>query len=733
MKIISKFNIELDSILGERVGFDCALEYFISHLGELLMKSLNTYAISGLSTVLLRLFYTYPKANSWSRLGPKLLSLYLIQILEMGADMVEWPQQADVLLLTSELIAAHCDQAQIQKRYLTFLMKSLHIIKLVFTEKPYQDEVQEAVTPTPPPPSSPSLARRFRKLLPSNSDEKKEAKEVSELPNKTNNETDSESNGQYEICQKLKTAYISAKIKASPDVTLTTYCQAMINSVKIVLPSLSVQFISKIAQDLLACLQAIYDKSFDSVAASIISCVGVLLESLFGVTKPEVKSLNQIADFAIKVTRPFDNFKNDIPQVAPPRRHTRLSRAKINSLGGGGSQDFIRWFEPFVNIAMKRYTVTANPKIQLATISLLSTLVALRVNYSLLDHDGVFLKVLRSQIEFAEKHIWRDCSNTMAAIFEFLVAISDDTKGIVRRNEIITWLSTLQAAGLELNQLLRYMAPIVYDVFDERSKGDLDAEREMLLSMLMKMSSNGNCLHLLNHCINFYKQSDQVQWRATSARICRLILLECAPTHHNSTISHFDHLETLLFTCSNGSLIQNEKLVFDSLSAISDTLNSQLCTTKFALASCALALIGVSLKQNGMLLVMKARHGMINPSTSTVDLLQSILNHIQHNQQRLIQCIFLLRLAKEQFNQEVEIKIKSPSSIVELMISINHGINYGQSGKLAQAINSPKKITNEIWPTLYQVSRSSDKVKTLIESTVKENEEAEKVISKRLD
>ena len=75
--------------------------------------------------------------------------------------------------------------------------------------------------------------------------------------------------------------------------------------------------------------------------------------------------------------------------------------------------------------------VTANPDIQLATINLLRNLIKLRVNYSLLDHDGVFLRVLRSQIECAEKLIWRisDCKQILPSIFSFLVSISDDTKG----------------------------------------------------------------------------------------------------------------------------------------------------------------------------------------------------------------------------------------------------------------------------------------------------------------
>ena len=63
---------------------------------------------------------------------------------------------------------------------------------------------------------------------------------------------------------------------------MDTLLQATINAVKVVLPSLNVQMISKTAQDLLSCLQAIYDKSFDSIASSIIDCVTVLLQSLFG-------------------------------------------------------------------------------------------------------------------------------------------------------------------------------------------------------------------------------------------------------------------------------------------------------------------------------------------------------------------------------------------------------------------------------------------------------------------
>ena len=54
---------------------------------------------------------------------------------------------------------------------------SKHRKKLVFTGKPYVEETQEASSPsTPPGQSSPSIARRFRKLLPSGGDDKKDTK-----------------------------------------------------------------------------------------------------------------------------------------------------------------------------------------------------------------------------------------------------------------------------------------------------------------------------------------------------------------------------------------------------------------------------------------------------------------------------------------------------------------------------------------------------------------------------
>ena len=130
----------------------------------------------------------------------------------------------------------------------------------------------------------------------------------------------------------------------------------------------------------------------------------------------------------------------------------------------------------------------------------------------------------------------------------------------------------------------------------------------MILSMLLKMISNPNVLSSLTHVILFYKKNDQVNWRSASARISRALLLECAPLHHECRfdrgvqdgVQHLAKIRVLLHNCSNGSLIQNEKLFFDALSALMDALQSPVCTTKRNCAFISISIMSVLVQQSGL-------------------------------------------------------------------------------------------------------------------------------------
>ena len=77
---------------------------------------------------------------------------------------------------------------------------------------------------------------------------------------------------------------------------------------------------------------------------------------------------------------------------------------------------------------MRRYTVSTDERIQKSVLNLLIQLMQLRVNYSLLDSDGVFVKILLKQLESAEGHLWKDAKNVIPDIFFFLVLLSAETK-----------------------------------------------------------------------------------------------------------------------------------------------------------------------------------------------------------------------------------------------------------------------------------------------------------------
>ena len=134
-----------------------------------------------------------------------------------------------------------------------------------------------------------------------------------------------------------------------------------------------VDWLKTLLQELLSNLLSIYERTFDSLAAEIITTVTTLLQSIFSspsstagavTTRTASYGLRATGDFAIKSLRPYQDFKDgDGTSLNYENNVTKRNKST--------GQDFIRWFEPFVNVAMKRYTVTANPDIQFATINLL--------------------------------------------------------------------------------------------------------------------------------------------------------------------------------------------------------------------------------------------------------------------------------------------------------------------------------------------------------------------------
>ena len=239
-KILSKLNMELSnqsSLKNQpmRIGqsFDESVEYGIEVITDELLKSISSNHIAGLSSALLILIRSYPTARIWSKLTdhpfPPLIG-YLVQVLEMQSSLVDWSSQNSLFLLVAELIRAHVtsdrENRPIKARYFGHLLKSIQILKLVFSEKKLEDRkmtesiANQSVTATESDQSrSPNLARRFRKMLPGGSSNNVESKksEISELPQKPPENGINELQDEIiwnEMFEKLNSAFQSSKLKA---------------------------------------------------------------------------------------------------------------------------------------------------------------------------------------------------------------------------------------------------------------------------------------------------------------------------------------------------------------------------------------------------------------------------------------------------------------------------------------------------------------------------------------
>ena len=236
-KIISKLNMELtnqastnqSSRNGPIKSFDESVEYGIEVITDELLKSISSNHIAGLSSALWILIQSYPSARIWSKLTdhpfPPLIG-YLVQVLEMQSSLVDWSSQNSLFLLVAELIKAHVigdrENRPIKERYFRHLLKSIQILKLVFTEKKLEDRkesiVNQSVATTESDQSrSPNLARRFRKMLPGSSNNVESKKsEISELPQKPPENGTGELQDEIiwnEMFEKLNSAFQSSKLK----------------------------------------------------------------------------------------------------------------------------------------------------------------------------------------------------------------------------------------------------------------------------------------------------------------------------------------------------------------------------------------------------------------------------------------------------------------------------------------------------------------------------------------
>ncbi|XP_046383294.1 huntingtin isoform X2 [Ischnura elegans] len=230
----------------------------------------------------------------------------------------------------------------------------------------------------------------------------------------------------------------------------------------------------------------------------------------------------------------------------------RRSERKVSSIfkNFGRSSDkaslasYIRLFEPMVIKALKQYTVTSDVQLQCRVLLLLSQLVQLRVNYCLLDSEQIFIGFVLKQIEFIESGHIPQAEELIPCIFYFLVHLSYEkqhSKAIIGVPKIIQLCDGLMASGQpHVSHCVPALVPVVEDVFVVRGKGlgaggsssssqaaelkELDTQREVLFSMLLRLSEYPQVLDLLAVVVRESRSESEELWRRWSRNAADAVL-----------------------------------------------------------------------------------------------------------------------------------------------------------------------------------------------------------------
>ncbi|XP_068709184.1 huntingtin-like [Montipora foliosa] len=230
---------------------------------------------------------------------------------------------------------------------------------------------------------------------------------------------------------------------------------------------------------------------------------------------------------------------------------------------------FIRWFEPLVVRALKEYTLSSNVILQQQVLSLLAQLVKLRVNYSLLDSDQLFISYVEKQFEYIDAGQIKSCDTFLPHIFQFLVLLSyecfqpkfREPKAVVEMPRIIQLCDGIMAGGQPAQtHAIPALQPIIYDLFILRAAGksdggeDLETQREVVVSMLLRLVHYPEVLEMLVTVINCY-QRDEVKWKNLSGQIIDLLLpLLCNQKVNLESEYGVEMLQNLFAAVAPGSL-----------------------------------------------------------------------------------------------------------------------------------------------------------------------------------
>eukprot|EP01135_Chromosphaera_perkinsii_P001526 Nk52_evm6s206 gene=Nk52_evmTU6s206 len=226
-------------------------------------------------------------------------------------------------------------------------------------------------------------------------------------------------------------------------------------------------------------------------------------------------------------------------------------------------QSLIRLFEPLVIRFMNTYCNTSIVGLQSSVLFLLCELITVRINYSLLDNDNMFVAFALKQVEnIANGHIVNS-EQLLPYIFEFFVFLSKDQPSLRSilgvKNLLELAESCLQSDFCKVQEVLPCLRPLVKLLFSRGDRRDATLSayieqcksyRDVLLRLLLAHIVDFKAVNMLCYILR-ESCSDLSLWKTLSVHIINQLL--AIASERKLKIKTENELKSLfdLFDCFN--------------------------------------------------------------------------------------------------------------------------------------------------------------------------------------
>jgi hypothetical protein len=225
-------------------------------------------------------------------------------------------------------------------------------------------------------------------------------------------------------------------------------------------------------------------------------------------------------------------------------------------------KDYIGYFEPMVVNVVKRFPHMSSLLLQQRTLFLLVQLLQLKVRYELLDCNHTFLESVLKLVGLMESGVVRDGEDLVPFLFQFLVLLAYDNSKLVSVPEVMQRCDSVMASGHSVDTFaIPALQPLVLNLFVRPGKegSELETQREVVLSMLLRVVDHSRVLSLLTHVLDCFSRSTK-HWHRVSGQILASLLNAVARL--SLVLDSTDSMATLyhLFSAMDPSAISMKAL-----------------------------------------------------------------------------------------------------------------------------------------------------------------------------